>query len=114
MAVGGPVIVRGLWHYVVGALTGSLFLHHKGGVYRLLYVAHEATNARKPVPNPYVMRDPLDGLVAVYVSLAEGDVHTRDLKEWNGYVAGRHHRFECMNPAPVSPWAIYQMLKKKE
>ena len=37
---------RGLWHRFVGALTGTLFLSNKGGVYRLLGVAQEQTNAQ--------------------------------------------------------------------
>lgn len=91
---------RGWWHFLVGGLAGTLFRHHKGGVYRLLYVAHEATNARVPVRNLYTMPRPQEGLVAVYASLTDGEVHTRDLKEWNGETKEGYHRFENV------AWAI--------
>ena len=59
-----------LWHYTVGALMGDLYLHYKGGVYRVLHYAEESTNARAGEQ------------VVVYLSLKYGTVHTRDLSEW--------------------------------
>ena len=48
----------------------GLYLHHKGGRYRVLMLATESTNARVGTP------------VVVYISLTTGDVHTRDFEEW--------------------------------
>jgi hypothetical protein len=98
--VGANVTARGMWHLLVGALRGTLFHHHKGGVYRLLYVAHEATNARVPVRNLYAMPRPQEGLVVVYASLTDGEIYTRDLKEWNGETDRGYRRFENV------AWAI--------
>lgn len=65
-----------IWQYICAVRTGGLYLHYKGGVYRMLYTAHESTNART---SPW-------RLVIVYRSLKYGTVHTRDWEEWNGWV----------------------------
>lgn len=71
-----------LWHFVLGWLTGSLFLHFKGGKYRLLYIAEDCTNYRANQP------------VVVYISLTTGEVYTRTLEEWNERVPGKGRRFK--------------------
>jgi len=59
------------WHRLAGWLTSSTFRHFKGGRYRLLYVAESCTNLH------------IGRRIVVYVSLTDGSVYTRDLKEWN-------------------------------
>lgn len=55
-----------------------LYHHYKGGVYRVLFVASESTNARvKP-------GKPVD--LVVYVSLSTGKIHVRDYEEFHGFV----------------------------
>lgn len=48
----------------------GVYMHYKGGKYRVLFVAKESTNARS------------GGKTVVYVSLTNGNIFTRDLSEF--------------------------------
>jgi hypothetical protein len=106
---------RKVWHYLAGVCHGTIFRHYKGGVYRLIYIAEEATNFRKPVENAFKLREVEEGLVAVYFDFSSGRVHTRDLAEWNERITGVEgvaRRFECVLAPPLLPWNIYPLLKE--
>lgn len=52
----------------------GLFRHYKGGLYRVLFVAHDSTNVRE------------GGAVVVYLSLTTGRINVRDEAEFRGTV----------------------------
>lgn len=59
-----------VYHAVLGYLTGTLYLHHKGGVYRKIGNGTDSTNGRGDSP------------VVVYFSLRRGKLLTRVRPEW--------------------------------
>ena len=66
-------------------VTPGIYQHYKGGTYRVLLIATESTNARE------------GNKAVIYISLKDGLIHYRDLKEFTELVVwpdgGKKPRF---------------------
>ncbi len=67
----------------------GIYRHYKGGLYRVLFVAHESTNAREG-----------NGVV-VYVSLKTGRINVRDEGEFHSTSPLGVPRFEFEEAVPT-------------
>ena len=85
------------WKTLVTKLhaTSDVYRHHKGGLYRVLFHAHEATNARAIDGGPTT--------IVVYVSLTHGGLFVRDAMEFYGTVEAGP-RFAPVSAAEQDEW----------